>query len=143
MSQPAAVSSSDLNEAYRTLLSPLKRAEYLLSIRGVNMQETDKLDGEDADHAEFIMEVMDARSELEDAQTEDEIKGVRESNRSTSAMIFLECAIDYSSRLVSVRVNDEVQILQEAFAKGDTESALKATIRLRYWEGLETAAKEL
>lgn len=66
------------------MLSPLKRAEYLLSLRGVNLEETDKLDGEDGDHAEFIMEVMEARSALEEAETDEEVANVRAENKCTT-----------------------------------------------------------
>lgn len=41
------------------------------------------------------------------------------------------------------RIQEEVKILEDAFAENNTESALKASIRLRYWEGLEAAARDL
>jgi molecular chaperone HscB len=66
---------------YQTLLSPLKRAEYLLSLQGINMEETDKLDGETEGHAEFIMEVMEARSALEEADSEEEMTRIRQENK--------------------------------------------------------------
>ncbi|KAF8322081.1 Co-chaperone Hsc20 [Clavulina sp. PMI_390] len=118
----AGVNSAELNKAYRTLQSPLQRAEYLLSLHGVKVGEEDKLDGEDQDHAEFIMEVMEARSELEDAESEDEIAQIRQDNRA--------------------RMAETIGVLEEAFRDSDITRALKASIRLRYWESLEDAARE-
>lgn len=40
-------------------------------------------------------------------------------------------------------MHEEIHILEEAFRNEDYDKALKATIRLRYWEGLEAAAKDL
>ena len=40
-------------------------------------------------------------------------------------------------------LEEEVKILEDAFAKNDTGAALKASVRLRYWEGLEAAARDL
>lgn len=85
----AGANSAEINKAYQTLLSPLKRAEYLLSLRGVNLEETDKLGGGDEGHAEFIMEVMDARSALEDAQTEEEIADIRKENNRALHVTFV------------------------------------------------------
>ncbi|KAG8967061.1 hypothetical protein FRC03_010809 [Tulasnella sp. 419] len=71
----AAAQSSLLNKAYQTLLNPVQRAQYLLSKRGEATQETDQVDNH-----ELIMDVMDAREELEDANTEAEIETVRNRN---------------------------------------------------------------
>lgn len=124
-------------------LSPLKRAEYLLSLRGIGLEEADKLDGEDDDHADFIMEVMEARGALEDAQSEDEVADIRRQNkgRLCSSLVASANSLNLSSSIA--RIQEEIGTLEHAFAENDTESALKASIRLRYWEGLEAAAKDL
>lgn len=55
----------------------------MLALRGLKMGEQDKLDGgQDMEHAEFIMDVMEARSALEDAADEEEIEEIRRVNRS-------------------------------------------------------------
>lgn len=66
-----------LNTAYRTLCSPVLRAEYLLSRTGRAIQEVDQIE----DQA-LIMEVMEAREEVDDAATEDDMEGIRERNQS-------------------------------------------------------------
>ena len=65
-----------LNSAYRTLLSPVLRAQYILTMNGHPPSETDKL----SDQA-FILEVMDARERMEDAATREEVDTILDENR--------------------------------------------------------------
>lgn len=66
-------------------------------MRGIKLEEADKLDGEDDDHADFIMEVMEARSALEEAQSEEEISEIRQDNKCES---LLSCSLRlYSTKL--------------------------------------------
>ncbi|QRW05072.1 iron-sulfur cluster co-chaperone protein HscB, mitochondrial [Ceratobasidium sp. AG-Ba] len=53
----AAEYSSLLNKAYETLRSPLKRAEYLLSLRDIELGERDKLEDRKVEFAETVQEV--------------------------------------------------------------------------------------
>jgi len=73
----AASQSSLLNKAYYTLLSPVQRAQYLLAQHGQAMAETEQLQNQ-----ALIMEVMDAREELEEASSEEEIELVQKANKS-------------------------------------------------------------
>lgn len=72
----AAAQSSQLNKAYQTLLSPLDRAHYILSLHGVQECETEKLQDE-----ELIMQVMEARQEVEEASDAVEINRIKEINK--------------------------------------------------------------
>lgn len=71
-----------MNTAYQVLLNPLSRVQYILRQQGVDvLQETDKLDDQ-----EFIMEVMEAREELEEANDEAEMAEIRHRNERMSSI---------------------------------------------------------
>lgn len=57
-------SSTRVNEAYQTLRNPIKRARYLLSLRGVDTQEETNT----AMPVEFLMQQMEWREAIEEAQ---------------------------------------------------------------------------
>ncbi|KAG8998710.1 hypothetical protein FRB93_013489 [Tulasnella sp. JGI-2019a] len=108
--------SSLLNTAYKTLSSPVLRAEYLLGRTGRATQETDQLENQD-----LIMEVMEAREELDDATTERDVEDVRERNQK--------------------RVSETLLELESAFGRENFDAAKSASVRLKYWEGIEDAAR--
>lgn len=53
-----------VNEAYQTLRQPLRRAQYLLHLRGIDLQA----DSNTAMPADFLMEQMEWREAVEDAR---------------------------------------------------------------------------
>jgi len=59
--------TANINEAFQTLLDPLKRTHYLLELNGIeiNTQETTK-------DTEFLMEQMELRESLEEARHSDD-----------------------------------------------------------------------
>jgi molecular chaperone HscB len=61
----ASVEAAVLNDAYRTLKDPLARAVYLAELNGVELPG----DGKTIDDPELLMEVMDAREELQEASS--------------------------------------------------------------------------
>lgn len=71
----AEAQSSTLNAAYRTLLSPVQRAQYILAQHGLPSSETEKLE-----EPELIMEIMDARESLDDSTSVAEVEAVRSRN---------------------------------------------------------------
>lgn len=74
--------SSVVNTAYQVLLNPVSRVQYILSQEGVEvLEETDKLDDK-----EFIMEVMEAREEIEEATDEEQMTEIRDSNKRMSSI---------------------------------------------------------
>ena len=76
----AAAQSSELNRAYKTLLHPLDRAQYILAQEGFPPSETDKTTNED-----LITDVLEAREEIDDAQTEQEVEGIQVKTHGTFA----------------------------------------------------------
>jgi molecular chaperone HscB len=59
----ASVEAAALNDAYRTLKDPLTRAFYMAQLNGVELPG----DGKTIDDPELLMEAMEAREELQEA----------------------------------------------------------------------------
>ncbi|KAK5117544.1 hypothetical protein LTR62_004966 [Meristemomyces frigidus] len=101
--------SSRVNEAYKVLQDPLKRAQYLLLQAGIDVEdESAKLSG-----GELLMEVMEAREAVDEVEKEEDLGGVRRENDG--------------------RIEQSVGVLEQAFARGDLNAAAQEAIRLRYW----------
>jgi molecular chaperone HscB len=62
--------SRALNDAYKTLKSPVKRAEYLLAQAGVTIGANEKLD------PTFLMEILELREELAEARVANKLPEV-------------------------------------------------------------------
>ena len=99
-----------INEAYKTLQNPLLRAQYLLSLRGINIAEDETAKVEDPD---LLMEVLELRERIEAAEDEDEVRVMKEENEG--------------------RIEECVTSLEEAFRGDDIERAKEEVVRLRYW----------
>ncbi|WVQ84491.1 Fe-S protein assembly co-chaperone HscB [Cryptococcus sp. DSM 104549] len=111
--------SGRVNEAYAVLGDDLRRAEYILSIYAQGPEETDKLSD-----PMLLAEILEAREELEEAESQEEVDRIRAANHE--------------------HVADIVGSLEEAFSHSppDLEGAKTLAVQLRYWMGLEKAAKE-
>jgi molecular chaperone HscB len=115
--------SARINEAYKTLQSPLKRAEYLLELRGARAQaDEEHVLGQAEGDEEILMEVMEAREEAEEAEGEEEISNLRAENNQ--------------------RIEAVVNRLEEAFKKDDLITAKREAVRLSYWVGVEDRLRE-
>lgn len=67
--------SSIVNEGYKTLSDERLRGEYILGKQGVAVREEDKMDD-----PELLMEIMEVREALEDAQTQEQVDEIRDNN---------------------------------------------------------------
>jgi len=117
--QRAADQSSLLNMAYKTLQSPLSRAQYLLELNGYDTLETDSLD--EASSA-LLLEVLETREALESAASQQELEQLRTEN--------------------DARVEETVEELAGLLGEERWGEAREAAVRLRYWVGIEDAVKE-
>ncbi|KAI8940522.1 hypothetical protein NX059_004199 [Plenodomus lindquistii] len=106
--------SSAINTAYKTLQSPLLRAQYLLSLRGIETAEDETAKVEDP---ELLMEVLDARELIEEAESEEDLVGLRSENED--------------------RLKESVDKLGHMFAEEDLEGARGEVVRLRYWTNIQ------
>lgn len=118
--QIGAQQSALINRAYETLLNPLPRAHYLLErYNAPEVSESDSLED-----PELLMEVMELRERLEEAESEEEAAEVRADN-----MRLLEATVE---RLASAFESQPP----------DLEEAREAAVQLRYWTNIEKAARE-
>lgn len=102
--------SARINEAYKTLQNPLQRAQYLLSLRGIDVAEDETMKIEDP---ELLTEVLEAREQIEAAENEDEIQEMKEKN--------------------DQRIDESVAVIDEAFKSDDIDTAKSEAVKLRYW----------
>ncbi|KAI1308010.1 hypothetical protein EDD11_004346 [Mortierella claussenii] len=109
--------SSLANKAYSTLKEPLSRANYILELLGASIHETESLD-----EPELLMEVMEARELLEDAQTEQEVEDLKSVNDN--------------------RIKQAVEGLSCAFQKQDLEAAKTLAIELQYWIRIQNVIRD-
>jgi molecular chaperone HscB len=115
--------SARINEAYRALQSPLKRAEYLLELRGARVQgDEERVLGQEEGDEDILMEVMEAREAAEQATGEDEIRVLREENRQ--------------------RMDGVIASMEDAFRRDDLIRAKRELVRLSYWAGVEDRLRE-
>ncbi|KAL7410695.1 hypothetical protein BDY24DRAFT_399037 [Mrakia frigida] len=115
--QLAQHQASILNKAYYTLKDPLPRAQYLLSLSNVEVQESDSITDQS-----LLMEIMEAREALDDAESEEEVESLREEHRE--------------------KAKQAVKQLGLAFEKGDLQRAKDLCTELRYWDKAGEAGKD-
>ncbi|POS75525.1 DnaJ domain-containing protein [Diaporthe helianthi] len=121
----AEAASSHINAAYKTLSHPLLRAQYILAERyGVDLAGDEAGShaggaagvGAGADPG-LLVEVLEAREAIEEAESEDDLEGPMAENEG--------------------RIARCVEGLRQAFAEGDVEAAVGEAVRLRYWESIK------
>ena len=113
----AAVEAAALNDAYRTLKDPLARAVYLAELRGVELPG----DGKTIDDPELLMEVMDAREELHEANSIAEV--------------------DALARFAREDLQKGLADLPRLFSANDKPAIRKVLLRLRYLDKFADEAK--
>lgn len=90
--------SSALNEAYRALRDPVRRAEYLVKLGGVDLESSDPGTGAPKPDQAFLIEMIELREQLEEAgDDEDAIDALRDAIE-TRADECLDEAVDALGR---------------------------------------------
>lgn len=109
----AEAMSALINGAFKTLSNPLLRAQYLLHEQfGLDLAGDEA--GSIASVGEDVLDVvLEAREVIEEAQSEEELAGLREENEER------------------IRVAEEV--IGRAFGEGDIEKLKREVVKLRYW----------
>ncbi|PYH94809.1 Co-chaperone Hsc20, partial [Aspergillus ellipticus CBS 707.79] len=118
--------SARINEAYRTLLDPLPRAQYLLrELHGIDVLAEDGASKHALD-PETLMEVMEVQETIEevaaDPGAEDTIAELKKEN--------------------DARIGVCVRALAAAFDAGDVETARQECVRLRFWYSVGEGLRE-
>ncbi|KAL9716249.1 molecular chaperone [Leucoagaricus gongylophorus] len=113
----AQMLSAQVNEAYQALLRPLARAEYILGQNDMHVSELDQI----TDTA-FMMEIMDSREAIDDAEDSSEVINLMEEN--------------------DEKLNETVHQIEKLVGQKDWVGVKTAAIRLRYLEGIARAAKK-
>jgi molecular chaperone HscB len=128
--------SSRLNEAYQSLLHPLARAEYILEKNGLQTSETDQVED-----MEFMANIMEAREVIDDATPEQrvEVETLIESNQRMFYLHFSNLVLFQA--LSSENITRTIAELTSLIEKRDWPRVKSATIRLRYLQGIDRAAK--
>ena len=112
--------ATQVNEAYQTLRDPLRRARYLLSLRGVETQEETNT----AMAPEFLMQQMEWREAIAEA------KASRDSG-----------AIDALTQHIAGRSKDcHAELAQAIDIEGDLAKAATIVRKLRFVEKLQEEA---
>lgn len=113
--------SALLNTAYRTLSSPLLRAQYLLQ-QHHDIDVTSEDNRAHPSDQETLLEVMEAQEAVEDAAGEEDIAVLKAEN-------------DERMRATEER-------MARAFEAEDVETAKTETLRLKYWTSLAQVLHE-
>ncbi|TFK57088.1 Co-chaperone Hsc20 [Heliocybe sulcata] len=108
--------SSLINEAYKTLLDPLRRIQYLLQQEGYEISEYDQLDD-----MELLVEVMDERELIDKAANQSEVDEIKSRNQE--------------------KIKATVAEIEQLVGDRDWERANQAAVRLKYLQGIHDAAQ--
>ncbi|KAI0296206.1 hypothetical protein BC826DRAFT_1005881 [Russula brevipes] len=105
-----------VNKAYSTLLHPLSRIHYILSLHNLGVSETDQLDD-----PHLITEVIEVREALEDASSESEVDEIKNG--------------------VVGKISTTLKNIEHAVHAEKWDEAHREAVRLKYLRGIEAAAE--
>ena len=108
----ALAKAVEVNEAWRIVRDPIRRAEALLALQGVAVGE----EGEPKADPEFLMEMLEQREALAEAKQAKDLARIQEMAK----------AIEGRSRAVE-------QVLADGFARGEAASLVPRLGELRFY----------
>ena len=112
-----------INEAFQTLKDPVRRGRYLLSLRGIDIdEETDS-----AMDAAFLMEQMEWRESLEDMRHADDLRS----------------QLTELTERIHQRMQDKIAQFRSAFEQGSLQDIKRARNLVREMQFLEKMRQEI
>ncbi|KAI1347391.1 Co-chaperone Hsc20 [Xylaria sp. FL0043] len=120
MKARAQATSARINEAYKTLSHPLSRAQYVLSLQGMDVAGDETAKVEDP---ELLMLVLETRECIEEAAEEGDLVELREENEER-----IEASVKRLGELFAVAGQKGGKEGEDALREARDE-----TVRLRYW----------
>lgn len=108
--------SSLINKAYKTLLIPIERGQYLLKLHGRQIpQDNSALD------KEFLMEMMERNEKVDEANTKQELEDIHES--------------------LTKELEEKVKHLSKHFAGNNLEEATAVMVEMKYLLSIQKTIK--
>lgn len=111
--------AANLNDAFQLLKSPVRRAEYLLALKGKPMRGSGE---ETVDDPEVLMRAMEMREALAEAETRASVEAIAAEARKEAEEV--------------------TRALAAAFARDDLAAAGRLTLRLKYLDKFLDDARE-
>jgi molecular chaperone HscB len=110
--------STTVNEAYRTLRDPVRRAEYLVRLGGIDLDSSDPTTGAPAMDQTFLIEMIERREAVAEA-------------RANGA-----AALDAYRDEVEDEIDDVMDDVEASLRRGDVAAAARALVVRRYLQRL-------
>ncbi len=98
----AVQKSAEINDAYQTLKQPLKRAEYILTLRGVDMPNEQQSFSDNA----FLMQQMELREMLADVKFADDVDVALSSAQQILTQEYQELLESMSAQILTNNTTD-------------------------------------
>lgn len=119
-----------INDAYQVLKSPLKRAQYLLELNGVSVNDTDTV----MDHG-FLMEQMELRETLENIPQSEDPQASLES--------FIRTADEFEKDLINTLKTQFSELSGKADLLDSLQQTAQTVKKLQFINKLKQEAHEL
>lgn len=108
--------SAAINEAYRALRDPVKRAEYLVKLGGLDLDSSDPQTGAPQMPQAFLIDMIEQREKVAEARAGDSLDGVRDD--------------------VEEKLDEALDQAISHLASGDTRPAAEQLVVRRYLQRL-------
>uniref|UniRef100_A0A0N5AD52 J domain-containing protein n=1 Tax=Syphacia muris TaxID=451379 RepID=A0A0N5AD52_9BILA len=105
--------SSHLNEAYKTIMEPLRRATYLLQLKGENLADGINLVKHLDTSSAFLIEMMELNEEVDSLKDE----------KSIEALL----------RVVEEKIDNLCQQFKESYESGDLHESKEAVLKMGFY----------